>query len=344
MGKVAFITGVTGQDGAYLSRFLLNKGYSVFGAVRRTSSKNTWRLKELGIENEIQQVSLDLLEMTNIMRVLEKVQPEEIYNLAAQSFVELSFEQPIYTGDVDGIGVARLLESIRVLCPKARFYQASTSEMFGNSSEVPQSEVTPFAPRSPYAAAKLYAHWMSRNYREAYGMFTANGILFNHESPLRGCEFVTRKISLGLARIRSGENHVLEVGNLDAKRDWGFAGDYVEGMWMMLQQDLPSDYVLATGETHSVREYVEATAETLDFNIVWEGQGLEEKAYDRKTGKLLVKVNPRFFRPAEVNLLCGDSGKASRELGWSPRTCFRDLARLMAEEDMKRVRDGVEIH
>lgn len=344
MGKVAFITGVTGQDGAYLSRFLLDRGYSVFGAVRRTSSKNLWRLKELGIENEINLVSLDLLEITNIMRVLEKVQPEEIYNLAAQSFVELSFEQPIYTGDVDGIGVARLLEAIRVLCPEAHFYQASTSEMFGNASVVPQSETTPFAPRSPYAAAKLYAHWMSRNYREAYGLFTANGILFNHESPLRGSEFVTRKISLALARIRHGGNLVLEVGNLDAKRDWGFAGDYVEGMWMMLQQDVPSDYVLATGETHSVREYVETTAETLGFNLDWEGHGLEEKAYDRKTGKILVKVNSRFFRPAEVNLLCGDSGKASEELGWSPRTRFKDLARLMAEEDMRRVHDDVEIH
>jgi GDPmannose 4,6-dehydratase len=344
LGKVAFITGVTGQDGAYLSRFLLDRGYSVFGAVRRTSSKNLWRLKELGIENEINLVSLDLLEITNIMRVLEKVQPEEIYNLAAQSFVELSFEQPIYTGDVDGIGVARLLEAIRVLCPEAHFYQASTSEMFGNASVVPQSETTPFAPRSPYAAAKLYAHWMSRNYREAYGLFTANGILFNHESPLRGSEFVTRKISLALARIRHGGNLVLEVGNLDAKRDWGFAGDYVEGMWMMLQQDVPSDYVLATGETHSVREYVETTAETLGFNLDWEGHGLEEKAYDRKTGKILVKVNSRFFRPAEVNLLCGDSGKASEELGWSPRTRFKDLARLMAEEDMRRVHDDVEIH
>lgn len=344
MGKIALITGVTGQDGAYLSQFLLKKGYSVFGAIRRTSSKNTWRLRELGIEDQIKLVPMDLLEITNIMRLLEKVQPEEIYNLAAQSFVELSFEQPIYTGDVDGIGVARFLEAIRVICPKVHFYQASTSEMFGNATEVPQSETTPFAPRSPYAAAKLYAHWMSRNYREAYGLFTANGILFNHESPLRGSEFVTRKISLALARICNGENLVLEVGNLEAKRDWGFAGDYVEGMWMMLQREAPADYVLATGETHSVKEYIELTAGSLGFDIAWEGQGLDQRGYDRKTGKALVKVNPSFFRPAEVNMLCGNAEKASRELGWEPKTRFEGLAKLMAEVDLKRVKGRAEIH
>ena len=276
VAKVALITGITGQDGAYLAKLLLDKGYKVFGAHRRTASLNLWRMKELGIADEVNLVPVDLLEYSNIQRTLDKVKPDEVYNLAAQSFVALSFEQPIYTGDVDGLGVVRLLDVIRMVNPEMRFYQASTSEMFGKVQAIPQNENTPFYPRSPYGAAKLYAHWITINYREAYDMHNSCGILFNHESPLRGLEFVTRKITAGLAQIKHGRKSPLELGNLDAKRDWGFAGDYVEGMWMMLQQPHGDDYVLATGEAHSVREFVEVAAGAAGFDIAWEGEG--EKA------------------------------------------------------------------
>ncbi len=288
MGKTALITGISGQDGAYLSKLLLEKGYKVFGAYRRSASVNLWRLQELGIEQQVHLVPLDLLEFTNILRTIEAVKPDEVYNLAAQSFVGLSFEQPLYTGDVDALGVARLLEAVRAVKPDIRIYQASTSEMFGKVQEVPQSESTPFYPRSPYGVAKLYAHWMTVNYREAYGMYAVSGILFNHESPLRGMEFVTRKITAGFARIKHGTQDVLELGNLDAKRDWGFAGDYVKGMWLMLQQSTPEDYVLATGQTRSVREFVELAAEAAGFDLEWDGDGVSTLGVEKTTGKILV--------------------------------------------------------
>jgi len=339
--KKALITGITGQDGAYLAKLLLEKGYEVWGAYRRSSSLNLWRLEELGVRDDVRLIPLDLLEYSNIMRALEKVRPDEIYNLAAQSFVALSFEMSLYTAEADALGVTRLLEALRAVKPDARFYQASTSEMYGKVQEIPQTERTPFYPRSPYAVAKLYAHWITVNYRESYGIHASSGILFNHESPLRGQEFVTRKITASLARIKYGQQEVLELGNLDAKRDWGFAGDYVEGMWLMLQQDSPDDYVLATGETHSVREFVELAAEVVGFNLVWEGAGQEERGIDLRTGKVIVRVNPEFYRPAEVDLLLGNSEKARSRLGWSPRVGFSELVRMMAERDMERAAKGV---
>lgn len=340
--KKALITGITGQDGAYLAKLLLEKGYEVWGAYRRSASLNLWRLEELGLRDEVKLIPLDLLEYSNIMRALEKVQPQEIYNLAAQSFVALSFEMPLYTADADALGVTRLLEAIRLVNPKMRFYQASTSEMYGKAQQIPQTEQTPFYPRSPYAVAKLYAHWITVNYREAYGIHASSGILFNHESPLRGQEFVTRKITASLARIRYGQQDVLELGNLDAKRDWGFAGDYVEGMWRMLQQESPDDYVLATGETHSVREFVDLAAGVAGFDIVWEGSGEKEQGVDRRTGKVIVQVNPEFYRPAEVELLLGNPEKARSRLGWSPKIGFSALVRMMAERDLERAaRDGL---
>jgi len=338
--KKALVTGITGQDGAYLAKLLLEKGYEVWGAYRRSASLNLWRLEELSIRDEIKLISLDLLEYSNIVRALEKVQPDEIYNLAAQSFVALSFEMPLYTADADALGVTRLLEAIRAVNPRTRFYQASTSEMFGKVQETPQTERTPFYPRSPYGVAKLYAHWITVNYRESYGIHASSGILFNHESPLRGQEFVTRKITAGLARIKYAQQDVLELGNLDAKRDWGFAGDYVEGMWRMLQQESPDDYVLATGETHSVREFVELAAEVAGFDLAWEGSGEEERGIDRRTGKVVVRVNPEFYRPAEVDLLLGNPEKAQSRLGWSPRVGFSALVRVMAERDLGRAARG----
>jgi GDPmannose 4,6-dehydratase len=339
--KRALITGITGQDGAYLAKLLLEKGYEVWGAYRRSSSLNLWRLEELGVRDDVRLIPLDLLEYSNIVRALEKVQPDEIYNLAAQSFVALSFEMPLYTAEADALGVTRLLEALRAVKPDARFYQASTSEMYGKVQEIPQTERTPFYPRSPYAVAKLYAYWITVNYRESYGIHASSGILFNHESPLRGQEFVTRKITASLARIKYGQQEVLELGNLDAKRDWGFAGDYVEGMWLMLQQDFPDDYVLATGETHSVRKFVELVAEVVGFNLVWEGAGQEERGIDLRTGKVIVCVNPEFYRPAEVDLLVGNPEKARSRLGWSPRVGFSELVRMMAERDMERVAKGL---
>ena len=340
MAKRALIAGITGQDGAYLSRFLLEKGYDVYGGVRRHSSLNTWRMDELGITEEIRMVPIDVLEITNMIRQLERVKPEEIYNLAAQSFVPLSFEQPVYTCDVDALGVVRLLEAIRAVIPEARFYQASSSEMFGKVRESPQTERTAFHPRSPYAVAKVFGHWITGNYREAYGLHATSGILFNHESPLRGLEFVTRKITAAFARIRNGEQDVLELGNLDAKRDWGFAGDYVQGMWMMLQQPEPGDYVLATGKQHSVREFVERAGSTTGYRIAWEGEGENAKGVDRKTGKVLVRINPKFYRPAETGVLVGDASRGRERLGWESCTSFEELVEMMVRADMDRVANG----
>ncbi|MER3444308.1 MAG: GDP-mannose 4,6-dehydratase [Meiothermus sp.] len=339
MAKRALITGITGQDGAYLSRLLLEKGYEVYGTYRRSASVNLWRLEELGVAGDVRLVAFDLLEYSNIRRVLEKVRPDELYNLAAQSFVALSFEQPLYTADVDALGVGRILESIREVDPGIRFYQASTSEMFGKVQETPQTERTPFYPRSPYGVAKLYAHWITVNYRESYGMHASSGILFNHESPLRGQEFVTRKITSSLARIKYGQQEVLELGNLDAQRDWGFAGDYVEGMWRMLQQPEADDYVLATGVTARVRTFVEHAAEAAGFRITWEGEGLEEVGRDQD-GRVIVRVNPEFHRPAEVDLLLGDPAKARARLGWEPRVDLAGLVHMMVEKDLERVANG----
>lgn len=340
MAKTALVTGVTGQDGAYLAKLLLGKGYRVVGGLRRSSNTATPRLDALGITREIEFVDLDLIEMTNILRVLDKTKPDEIYNLAAQSFVGLSFEQPIYTADIDAIGPMRLLEAVRQAVPGARFYQASTSEMFGKVQAVPQDEHTPFYPRSPYGVAKLFAHWAVVNYRESYGIGASSGILFNHESPLRGREFVTRKITRSLALIRHGQLAVLELGNLNAERDWGFAGDYVEGMWLMLQQKDAQDFVLATGETHSVRSFVEIAARHLGFDIEWSGDGPGETGRDRKSGKTIVQVNPAFYRPAEVDQLLGNPKKAEEVLGWRRKVGFEELVTMMVEADDRSVRDG----
>jgi len=336
--KRALITGIRGQDGAYLAKLLLEKGYEVFGADRRSGSSSNWRLRELGIEREVKIVYMDLLELTNIMRVIEEIKPDEVYNLAAQSFVQASFEMPILTSEVNALGVLRLLEALRMIKSDAKFYQASTSEMFGKAQAIPQGEKTPFYPRSPYGVSKLFAHWITVNYREAYGMFACSGILFNHESPLRGLEFVTRKITYTLARIKYGLEDKLILGNLEAKRDWGYAPEYVEAMWLMLQQDEPDDYVIATGETHSVREFVERAAEICGFDLVWEGEGVNTKGVDRKTGKVIVEVSPEFYRPAEVDILVGDYSKARKKLGWKPKTKFEDLVRIMMEADLERVK------
>lgn len=337
MKKKALITGIRGQDGAYLAKLLLEKGYEVWGADRRSGDSSNWRLRELGIEKEVKIVYMDLLELTNIMRVIEKVQPDEVYNLAAQSFVGVSFEQPILTSEINAMGVVRLLEAIRTIKPDTKFYQASTSEMFGKVQEIPQTEKTPFYPRSPYAVAKLFGHWITVNYRESFGIFACSGILFNHESPLRGLEFVTRKITYGLARIKYGLQDKLVLGNLDAKRDWGYAKEYVEAMYLMLQQNEPDDYVIATGETHTVREFVEKASQIAGFYIEWEGEGINTKGIDRKTGKVIVEVSPEFYRPAEVDILIGNPQKAKQKLGWEPKTRFEDLIYIMMEADLKRV-------
>jgi GDPmannose 4,6-dehydratase len=337
MARTALVTGITGQDGAYLSRFLLDKGYRVCGAFRRSASLSLWRLNELGItESDIEFIPFELLEYANLRRAIETVAPDEIYNLGAQSFVGISFEQPLFTTDVNALGVTRMLEAIREVNPAIKFYQASTSEMFGKVQTVPQSELTPFHPRSPYAVSKLYAHWITVNYREAYGMFGCSGILFNHESPLRGIEFVTRKITAGLACIRESQKEAVEIGNLDAMRDWGFAGDYVEGMWQMLQQDTPDDFVLATGETNSVRTFCELAAAALGFDFAWEGEGINTVGIDRRSGKTLIRVNPKFYRPAEVDLLIGDASKAHAKLGWSAKTTLPELVEMMVEADVRR--------
>ncbi len=337
MTKKALITGIRGQDGAYLAKLLLEKGYEVYGADRRSGDSGNWRLRELGIENDVKIVYMDLLELTNIIKTIEKVKPDEVYNLAAQSFVGVSFEQPILTSDVDAIGVLRLLEAVRLVKPEIKFYQASTSELFGKVQEIPQTEKTPFHPRSPYGVAKLFGHWITINYRESYNMFACAGILFNHESPLRGLEFVTRKITYGIARIKHGLQDKIILGNLDSKRDWGYAKEYVEGMWLMLQQEAPDDYVLATGETHSVREFVEYAFNAAGYDITWEGEGVDIRGIDKTTGRVMVEVSPEFYRPAEVDILIGDSRKAREKLGWMPNTKFEELVRIMVEADIRRV-------
>ncbi len=341
--KVALITGITGQDGAYLAEFLLGKGYSVHGIRRRTSLFNTDRIDHLYHDPHETGVDLtlhhgDLTDSSSLMRIIQLVQPDEIYNLAAQSHVAVSFEEPEYTANSDAIGALRILEAIRILGfeKKTRFYQASTSELYGLVQEVPQRETTPFYPRSPYAVAKLYAYWITVNYREAYGIYACNGILFNHESPNRGETFVTRKITRALARIKLGTQKTLFLGNLDALRDWGHARDYVEMQWLMLQQGHAEDFVIATGEQHSVREFVELAALEIGLKIRWEGAGVDEKGFDAKTGACIVAVDPRYFRPAEVETLLGDPSKAKEKLGWYPKTSFIDLVKEMAVEDLKK--------
>jgi len=341
--KTALITGITGQDGAYLTELLLAKGYTVYGTYRRTSSVNFWRLEELGVANHpnLHLVEYDLTDMGSAIRLLESSGATEVYNLAAQSFVGVSFDQPIATAQMTAVGPVHLLEAIRIVNPEIRFYQASTSEMFGKVQAVPQCEETPFYPRRPYGVAKLYAHWMTVNYRESYGIFGTSGILFNHESPLRGREFVTRKITDGLAKIKLGKLDVLELGNLDAKRDWGYAKDYVEGMWRMLQADTPDTFVLATGRTESVRDFVTLAAKALDITLEWQGQGEQERGMDARTGKVLVAVNPKFYRPAEVDLLIGHPAKAKAVLGWEPSTTLEQLCAMMVEADLRRNANGV---
>lgn len=342
ISKVALVTGVTGQDGAYLAELLLEKGYRVYGTYRRTSSVNFWRIEELGIAKHpnLHLVEFDLTDLSSAIRLLESTQAEEVYNLAAQSFVGVSFDQPITTAQITGIGPVNLLEAIRIVNPQIRFYQASTSEMFGKVQAIPQVEDTPFYPRSPYGIAKLYAHWMTVNYRESYDLFASSGILFNHESPLRGQEFVTRKITDTLAKIKLGQAEMLELGNLDAKRDWGFAKDYVEGMWRMLQAEKPDTYVLATNRTETVRDFVSMAATAAGFDLVWRGQDEQEVGVDQGTGKTIVQINPRFYRPAEVDLLIGNPAKAKRELGWEPTTNLESLCQMMVEADLRRNRAG----
>ena len=342
MIKKALITGITGQDGSYLAELLLEKGYEVHGIIRRSSSFNTERIDHLLKDSHDKSAHLflhhgDLSDSSNISRLIEKIVPDEIYNLGAQSHVRVSFDMPEFTGDIDGLGTLRILDAIKDSKIKTKFYQASSSEMFGLVQEVPQKETTPFYPRSPYGVAKVYAYWITKNYRESYNLFAVNGILFNHESPRRGKTFVTKKITLGFAKIKAGIEEKLYLGNLDSKRDWGYAKDYVEGMWQMLQTDKPDDYVLATGETHSVREFIEEAAKYFDFEIVWEGKGVDEKGVDKKTGKVIIEIDPKYFRPAEVDLLIGDYSKVKKDLGWTPKTSFKELVKIMCEEDKKEV-------
>jgi len=336
--KKALVTGITGQDGAYLAELLLEKGYVVTGTYRRTSSVNFWRIEELGIQNHpnLKLVEYDLTDLSSSIRLMQNGDFDEVYNLAAQSFVGVSFEQPVTTAEITGIGPVNLLEAIRIVNPKIRFYQASTSEMFGKVQAIPQVEDTPFYPRSPYGVAKLYAHWMTVNYRESYGIFGSSGILFNHESPLRGREFVTRKITDSVAKIKLGKLDVLELGNMDAKRDWGYAKEYVEGMWCILQADEPGTYVLATNRTETVRDFVTMAFKAAGIAIEWKGEAENETGHDAKTGKTLVRVNPKFYRPAEVELLIGNPAKATKELGWTPKTTLEELCQLMVDADLRR--------
>ncbi len=342
MAKVALITGITGQDGAYLAEFLLNKGYIVHGIKRRSSLFNTQRVDHLYRDPHEVKTNFfmhygDLSDSSNLIRIIQETQPDELYNLAAQSHVQVSFETPEYTANSDGLGALRLLEALRVLKmeQRVRFYQASTSELFGKAQEIPQKETTPFYPRSPYGVAKLYSYWIIVNYREAYGIHASNGILFNHESPIRGETFVTRKITRAVSRIKLGLQKKLFLGNLNAKRDWGFAGDYVEAMWLMLQQKEPDDYVIATGEARTVREFCQLAFQEAGIDLAWEGQGVEEKGLEQKTGRVLVEVDPAYFRPTEVDMLIGDSSKAREKLGWTPRLSFSELIKLMVKSDIK---------
>lgn len=340
--KKAIVTGITGQDAAYLAELLLEKGYEVYGTYRRTSSVNFWRIEELGIEKHpnLHLVEYDLTDQANSVHMVMKIQPDEIYNLAAQSFVGVSFEQPLATAHITGLGCVHLLEAIRIVNPKIKFYQASTSEMFGEVREIPQTELTPFWPRSPYGAAKMYAHWMVVNYRESYNIFATSGILFNHESPLRGREFVTRKITDTVAKIKLGIQECLELGNMDAKRDWGFAKDYVEGMYLMLQADKPDTFVLATNRTETVRDFVTMAFKAAGIELEFSGSEENEIAIDKATGKIVVKVNPKFYRPAEVDLLIGNPAKAKEILGWEPKCTLEELCSMMVKEDLRRNETG----
>jgi GDPmannose 4,6-dehydratase len=336
--KKALITGITGQDGSYLAELLLSKGYQVHGIIRRSSNFNTGRIDHLYKDLHKENLNLflhygDLSDSSSMNKIIREIKPDEVYNLGAQSHVKVSFEIPEYTSDITGIGTLRLLEALRLENPDARFYQASSSEMFGKVQEIPQKETTPFYPRSPYGVSKVYSYWITVNYRESYGIHTSNGILFNHESPRRGETFVTRKITKGLARIKLGKEQKIYLGNLDAKRDWGYAKDYVEGMWLMLQKEMGDDYILATNETHTVREFCELAAKELDIDLVWEGKGLLEKGLNNKTGEIIIEVDPKYFRPAEVDILIGDSTKAFKQLGWLPKTSFQDLVRIMVQSD-----------
>lgn len=335
----ALITGITGQDGSYLAELLLDKGYEVHGLIRRSSSINSARIDHIYRDFHDANVRLflhygDLSDSSNLSRVLEKIKPDEIYNLGAQSHVRVSFDMPEYTADVDGVGTLRLLDAVRDTGIKTKFYQASSSEMFGKVQEVPQTEKTPFYPRSPYGVAKVFGYWITVNYRESYGLFACNGILFNHESPRRGETFVTRKVTRGMARIKHGLQEKLFLGNLDAKRDWGYAKDYVEGMWLMLQQEKPDDYILSTNKTYTVRTMVEEAGRLVGFDIQWKGKGLKEQGIDRKSGKVIIEIDPRYYRPAEVDLLVGDYSKAKKKLGWEPKTNFKQLIKLMVEHDL----------
>jgi GDPmannose 4,6-dehydratase len=342
MKKKAIITGITGQDGAYLAQLLLDKNYEVYGTYRRTSSVNFWRIEELGILDhpDFRLTEYDLTDQATSIRLIDQIQPDEIYNLAAQSFVAVSFQQPILTGNITGLGALHLLESIRIVNSEIKFYQASTSELYGEVQEVPQTETTPFYPRSPYGVAKLYAHWMTINYREAYNIFGSCGILFNHESPLRGLEFVTRKITDSMAKIKLGKLDVLELGNLDAKRDWGYAKEYVEGMWRILQADQADVFVLATNRTQSVRDFVTMAAKAVDMELEFQGNGETETAVDKATGKTVVRVNPRYYRPAEVDLLIGNPAKAQKILGWQAKITLEKLCAMMVEADIQRNERG----
>ncbi|WP_276389072.1 GDP-mannose 4,6-dehydratase [Eudoraea chungangensis] len=340
--KKAIITGITGQDAAYLAELLLEKGYKVIGTYRRTSSTNFWRIEELGIENHpnLQLYEYDLVDLSSAFRIISEVEPDEIYNLAAQSFVGVSFTQPIATAQITGIGAMNLLEAIRSINKNIKFYQASTSEMFGKVHAIPQNEETPFHPRSPYGVAKVFAHWATLNYRESYGIFGTSGILFNHESPLRGKEFVTRKISDSVAKIYLGKQEFIELGNMDAKRDWGFAKEYVDGMYRMLQIEQPDTFVLATNKTQTVRDFVTMAFKAVQIDLEWRGKNEEEIALDQKTGKTLVKVNPKYYRPAEVDLLIGDASKANEILEWKPKTSLKELCEMMVLKDIQRNQNG----
>jgi GDPmannose 4,6-dehydratase len=331
--KKAFITGITGQDGSYLAELLLQKGYEVHGMLRRSSSFNTERIEH--IFNKIQLHHGDITDSSNINHLLSTIKPDEIYNLSAQSHVQVSFEVPEYTAQVDAMGTLRILDAMRIHCPQAKFYQASTSELYGKVQEIPQSETTPFYPRSPYGVAKIYGFWIVKNFREAYNIFACNGILFNHESERRGKTFVTRKITIGLCDIAAGRRSSLKLGNLNSKRDWGYAPEYVEGMWRMLQQDTPEDFVLATGKMYTIREFVEKSAPYVGFDIEWKGEGVNEKGIDKKTGKVIVEVDPKYFRPTEVDLLIGNPAKAKEKMGWEAKVGIDELAKIMMESDKK---------